>query len=104
MPSLVPALAGHVELELVGRLVVVGDADFARNGSVGSAANADLLINLVNWLTGEERFITIERKLPRASSALLTTTQVATFRYLALFGLPEVVLLLGILSWWRRRD
>ncbi len=88
----------------VGRLIVVGDADFARNGSVGSAANADLLINLINWLTGEEQFITIERKLPRASSALLSTTQVATFRYLALFGLPEALLLLGILSWWRRRE
>lgn len=87
-----------------GRLVVVGDADFARNAFVGSAANADLLINLVNWLAGQEQFITIERKLPRASTALLSTTQVATFRYLALFGLPEAVLLLGILGWWRRRE
>jgi ABC-type uncharacterized transport system involved in gliding motility auxiliary subunit len=87
-----------------GRLVVIGDADFARNGYVGSAANADLLINLVNWLTGQEQFITIERKLPRASTALLSSTQVATFRYLALFGLPEAVLLLGILNWWRRRE
>jgi ABC-type uncharacterized transport system involved in gliding motility auxiliary subunit len=87
-----------------GRLVVIGDADFARNGAIGSAANADLLINLVNWLTGEERFITIERKLPRPSTALLSSGQVATFRYLALFGLPEALLLIGILSWWRRRD
>ena len=90
--------------EEAGRLVVIGDADFARNGFVGSAANADLLINLLNWLTGQEQFITIERKLPRPSSALLSTTQVATFRYLALFGLPEAMLLLGILSWWRRRE
>ena len=87
-----------------GRLVVVGDADFVRNGFVGTAANADLLLNLVHWLTGEEQFITINRKLPRPSSVLLSRTQVATFRYIALFGLPEAVLLLGILSWWRRRD
>jgi ABC-type uncharacterized transport system involved in gliding motility auxiliary subunit len=87
-----------------GRLVVIGDADFARNGFIGSAANADLLINLVNWLTGQEQFITVERKLPRPSTTLLSSAQVATFRYLALFGLPEAVLLLGIWSWWRRRE
>ncbi|MBW2415786.1 MAG: ABC transporter, partial [Deltaproteobacteria bacterium] len=87
-----------------GRLIVIGDADFARNGFVGSAANADLLINMVHWLTGEEQFITIDRKLPRASMALLTSGQVATFRYLALFGLPELILLIAIVNWWRRRD
>jgi len=86
------------------RLIVIGDADFARNGFVGSAANADLLINMINWLTGEEQFITIERKLPRASTTLLSSGQVATFRYLALFGLPELILLIAIVNWWRRRD
>ncbi|MBW2280556.1 MAG: GldG family protein [Deltaproteobacteria bacterium] len=99
-----PVEGADADPDAEGRLIVIGDADFARNGFVGSAANADLLINMVHWLTGEEQFITIDRKLPRASMALLTSGQVATFRYLALFGLPELILLIAIVNWWRRRD
>jgi ABC-type uncharacterized transport system involved in gliding motility auxiliary subunit len=87
-----------------GRLVVVGDSDFARNRYIGSGANVDLFLNAANWLVGEEHFITIERKLPRASTVNLTNEQFYDFRYLSLFVLPEALLLFGILVWWRRRD
>jgi ABC-type uncharacterized transport system involved in gliding motility auxiliary subunit len=87
-----------------GRLVVVGDSDFSRNRYITSAANADLLLNMVNWLVGEEHFISIERKLPRASSVALTNEQFYNFRYLSLFVLPEALLVGGILVWWRRRS
>jgi ABC-type uncharacterized transport system involved in gliding motility auxiliary subunit len=87
-----------------GRLIVVGDSDFSRNRYITSAANADLLLNMVNWLVGEEHFISIERKLPRASSVALTNEQFYNFRYLSLFVLPEALLLGGILVWWRRRS
>ncbi len=87
-----------------GRLVVVGDADFARNRHVSKVYNADFFLNIANWLVGEEQFITIDRKVPRASMAQLTREQFATFRYVAVFFLPEAVLLLGIMSWWRRRS
>ncbi len=86
-----------------GRLVVVGDSDFSRNRYITSAANADLLLNMANWLVGEEHFISIERKLPRASSVQLTNEQFYNFRYLSLFVLPEALLVSGILVWWRRR-
>jgi ABC-type uncharacterized transport system involved in gliding motility auxiliary subunit len=87
-----------------GRLVVVGDADFASNRYVAQLANYDLFLNMVSWLVGEEAFITIDRKLPRASTAALTPEQLANFRYLSLFVLPESILVLGIVSWWRRRS
>jgi ABC-type uncharacterized transport system involved in gliding motility auxiliary subunit len=87
-----------------GRLVVVGDADFARNRHVAKVYNADFFLNIANWLVGEEQFITIDRKVPRASMAQLTREQFATFRYVALFFLPEGILLIGILIWWRRRS
>jgi ABC-type uncharacterized transport system involved in gliding motility auxiliary subunit len=87
-----------------GRLVVVGDADFASNRYVAQLANYDLFLNMVTWLVGEEAFITIDRKLPRASTAAITPEQLANFRYLSLFVLPEVILVLGIVSWWRRRS
>jgi ABC-type uncharacterized transport system involved in gliding motility auxiliary subunit len=87
-----------------GRLVVVGDADFASNRYVAQLANYDLFLNMMTWLVGEEAFITVDRKLPRASTAALTPGELANFRYLSLFVLPEVLLVLGIVNWWRRRS
>lgn len=87
-----------------GRLIVVGDSDFSRNRYITSAANGDFLLNMVSWLVGEEHFISIERKMPRASSVQLTNEQFYNFRYLSLFVLPEALLLGGILVWWRRRS
>jgi ABC-type uncharacterized transport system involved in gliding motility auxiliary subunit len=87
-----------------GRLVVVGDSDFARNRYVSEAYNADLFLNMVAWLVGQEQFATIERKLPRASSSTISIEQFAQFRFLSLFLLPELVVLAGVLVWWRRRS
>jgi ABC-type uncharacterized transport system involved in gliding motility auxiliary subunit len=86
-----------------GRLFVAGDSDFARNRFIAEVYNADLFLNAVNWLVGQEEFATIDRKRPRASTAEITWEQFATFRYLSLFLLPELILLLGIVVWWRRR-
>ena len=86
-----------------GRLIVVGDSDFGRNRYFAQFFNQDLLVNMVNWLVGEEAFITIDRKLPRTSTIAMTREQFSNFRYLSLFVLPEAILLWGILLWWRRR-
>lgn len=86
-----------------GRLVVVGDGDFTRNRHIAKGYNADFFINITSWLVGEEEFITIDRKVPRASLAAMTRAEFATFQYVSLFILPEGILLAGILNWWRRR-
>jgi ABC-type uncharacterized transport system involved in gliding motility auxiliary subunit len=86
-----------------GRLVVFGDSDFMRNRYVTQFYNGDLFLNAASWLTGSEEFATIERKTPRVASVNLTLEQFADFRFLALFALPEAILLLGVVTWWRRR-
>jgi ABC-type uncharacterized transport system involved in gliding motility auxiliary subunit len=85
------------------RLVVVGDSDFMRNRYVTQFYNGDLFLNAASWLTGSEEFATIDRKRPRVASVSMTLEQFADFRFLALFALPEAILLLGVVSWWRRR-
>jgi ABC-type uncharacterized transport system involved in gliding motility auxiliary subunit len=85
------------------RVVVIGDSDFARNRYVSEVYNADLFVNVITWLVGEESFITIDRKLPRASVAVMTTDQFHNFRYLSIFIAPQLILLIGIGVWWRRR-
>jgi ABC-type uncharacterized transport system involved in gliding motility auxiliary subunit len=87
-----------------GRLIVAGDSDFARNRYVSEGFNADLTLNMVAWLVGQEQLATIERKLPRSSSSTITIEQFALFRFLSLFLLPELVVLAGVLVWWRRRS
>ena len=86
-----------------GRLVVVGDVDFVRNSLVTEGGNQDLFLNMLSWLIGEEDFITVERKLPRASRAALDVVDRQVLSYIGVFLLPEALLLLGIVSWWRRR-
>jgi ABC-type uncharacterized transport system involved in gliding motility auxiliary subunit len=87
-----------------GRLIVAGDSDFARNRYVSEGFNADLALNMVAWLVGQEQLATIERKMPRASTSTITIEQFALFRFLSLFLLPELVVLAGVLVWWRRRS
>ncbi len=100
-----PTPEGHpkVEKPREGRLVVVGDADFAQNRYVSEGANADLFLNMVTWLVGQENFITIDRKLPRASRVRMTEANMKLFSYLGLFLVPEGLALLGVWNWWRRR-
>jgi ABC-type uncharacterized transport system involved in gliding motility auxiliary subunit len=86
-----------------GRLVVVGDSDFMRNRYVTQFYNGDFFLNSASWLTGSEEFATIDRKRPRVASVSMTLEQFADFRFLALFALPEAILLLGVVNWWRRR-
>ncbi len=85
------------------RLVVVGDSDFMRNRYVTQFYNGDLFLNTASWLTGSEEFATIDRQRPRVATVNMTLAQFADFRYLALFALPEAILLLGVVNWWRRR-
>jgi ABC-type uncharacterized transport system involved in gliding motility auxiliary subunit len=86
-----------------GRLIVVGDSDWVRNRYVTQYYNGDLFLNMTSWLTGNEEFATIDRKRPRVASVHLTLEQFANFRFLALFALPEAILLLGVVNWWRRK-
>ncbi len=86
-----------------GRLVVIGDSDFMRNRYVTQFYNGDLFLNTASWLTGSEEFATVERKRPRVATVNMTLAQFADFRFLALFALPEAILLLGVVNWWRRR-
>jgi len=86
-----------------GRLIVVGDSNFIRNRSVVEGSNADLFLNMVNWMVNEEGFIAIERKRPRASRVEFTATEYRTLSYFVILFIPESILMLGVLNWWRRR-
>ena len=90
--------AGSRRQQRGGRLIVVGDSDWVRNRYVTQYYNGDLFLNMASWLTGTEEFATIDRKRPRVATVNLTLAQFANFRFLALFALPEAILLLGVVT------
>jgi hypothetical protein len=64
--------------------------------------NRDLVLNAVNWATGEEGGVAIGPKNIRASVAPIPAATFNIILALSFLG-PEVILLLGLFIWWRRR-
>jgi ABC-type uncharacterized transport system involved in gliding motility auxiliary subunit len=88
-----------------GRLVLVGDADFASNRFVGGeAGNILFLTNAVDWLAQDESLIQIRSKL-RRSPPLLYSSEVVrdAAKYGNLIGVPLLFVLVGALRLARRR-
>jgi ABC-type uncharacterized transport system involved in gliding motility auxiliary subunit len=85
------------------RIVVFGDSDFASNQLIGEFRNRDLFVNSVNWLLGDVEAISVRPGQPRASRLQLTSDQFFQIRYLALFVMPELIAVFGVIAWWQRR-
>jgi ABC-type uncharacterized transport system involved in gliding motility auxiliary subunit len=91
------------EAPKMARLVVLGDSDFASNQLIQEFRNRDLFVNAVNWLLGDVEAISVRPGQARASRLQLSGEQFLEIRYLALFVMPELIAILGVIAWWRRR-
>ncbi len=85
------------------RFVVIGDSDFASNGYVRLAGNADLFLNTVNWLAQDEDLISIRPKSATNRSVTMTQSQQSTFFWLTVVFMPLAVIGSGTYVWWKRR-
>jgi ABC-type uncharacterized transport system involved in gliding motility auxiliary subunit len=94
---------GAAEAPKLARLVVLGDSDFASNQLIQEFRNRDLFVNAVNWLLGDVEAISVRPGQARASRLQLSAEQFLEIRYLALFVMPELIAILGVIAWWRRR-
>ncbi|HXH86226.1 MAG TPA: GldG family protein [Nitrospira sp.] len=95
--------ASNNATEKGARLVVFGDSDFASNEAVGQASNGDLFLNAVDWLAQDENLISIRPKKVTNRSVNLTAGGAIALRWLDIFGLPGMVIIVGIVIWWKRR-
>lgn len=96
------------------RLIVAGDSDFASNGFtsmtpdvlkvlMGGAGNADLFVNMVNWLAGEEELISIRPKPADFKPLNITGPQKKRLFLIYVVLFPAFIILLGGVIWfWRR--
>lgn len=90
------------------RVVVMGNANFLSNTFITNGGNLDLGINIVNWLAGDDKLITIQPmplkdinvKIPDNSMGVAVAWLVFHgFQYF----IPLAVMILGFYFWWKRR-
>jgi len=86
-----------------GRFVVVGSSSWAANRFIDFNGNDDLASNAINWLSSDEDLISIRPKAPEDRRITMTERQLAWVRAVSQFGLPFVVVILGVSVWWKRR-
>jgi ABC-type uncharacterized transport system involved in gliding motility auxiliary subunit len=92
-----------VEKDGDAKIVVLGTAAFANNRFINIFFNRDFFMNVANWLVGQEELISIRPRSIRASRVQLTENEGTTVFYLSFLILPEVLLIIGLAVWWRRR-
>ncbi len=85
------------------RVVVIHDADFISNSYLGNGGNLDLGINIINWLSHDDRFVAIPTKSSHDNHLELSTLDQAIIGFSFLLIIPGGLLVAGIWIWLRRR-
>ena len=85
------------------KIVVLGSSGFANNRFIKNFFNQDFFLNVINWLVGEEELISIRPRSVRSSRIQLTQKEGNMVFYLSFLILPEILLIIGLGVWWRRR-
>jgi hypothetical protein len=98
-----PALTG-ADGEVKARLVVAGDTNFASNEFIDAGRNRDLFLNAANWLIGDVEAIAVRPNSSRASRFQLSAEEFHAIRSASLFVLPELIAVIGVFTWWSRRN
>lgn len=98
----VPGMDGRT-----GRMIVYGDSDFATNFFLDYLGNRDLLLNSINWLSGDEQLIASRRPAqePGINQFFVSAQQGSLAFWIGTVIQPALVLALGVaVSMVRRRS
>lgn len=79
----------------LGRMVVVGDSDFVTNAYFDLSGNSDLVVNMIQWLVKDDRFISIRPREPEFKPLFLNERKQVITLLVSLASLPVLFLLIG---------
>ena len=88
-----------------GRVVIIGDSDFASDQNFTAYGNSDLLLNSIDWASEQENLISLTPK--KTTERLLVIPDRVTMGLIlfgSIFFLPGIVIITGILVWIQRRQ
>ena len=84
------------------RLAVFGDSDFASNRHFPNAANGELFLNAVNWITAGTELVRIDRRVVPFRRLVAGPETIHFIRASSIGLLPALALIAGMVVWWRR--
>jgi ABC-type uncharacterized transport system involved in gliding motility auxiliary subunit len=86
------------------KIVVFGDSDFADNSAFRISGNADLILNVVNFLAEEKDLIAIRAARGLGDRLFLTASQGRLIFLLSVMLLPMSVIGVGITVFFKKRN
>ena len=86
------------------RLVVIGDSDFAANKHFLNGNNKELFLNSVEYFLSQgTELISIDRKVLQPRRFLISAEATSFITISSIGLLPLLLLVAGVIIWWRRR-
>jgi ABC-type uncharacterized transport system involved in gliding motility auxiliary subunit len=88
------------------RIVIVGTQSFAENRTLppnNNDANLELALGSFQWLAGQDALIALPPKPDRSLPLSLTQDQQSTLIFITVVLMPGLIVLAGVVVWWRRR-
>ena len=88
----------------LGRVIVVGDAEFATNSLLAEGpGNATFLVNAFRWMLWDDKRLSVIGKPTRVRRLVLTERDKGMLRWLSMGLMPLLVVLVGAAVWASRR-
>ena len=95
--------ADGAKIDRYGKMILIGDSDFADNTNINLAGNGDLFLNSINWLAEEANLIAVRAKKSHITPVVLTVAQGRAIFWIPVVMIPSVVLMAGVSIYSRRR-
>ena len=87
-----------------GRIVVIGDSDFASNSRINILGNSDFFLNIINWLREEEELMSIRPKQSTGQLFTLSKAQQKMIFWIPLVVMPALFIISGITVYKKRKN
>jgi hypothetical protein len=85
------------------RVVVIADSDFLSSAFLGMGGNLQLGLNIVNWLSSDDRLIDVPARTAPDLSLQFSRFDMGIIGFGFVLGVPLLLLGSGLTIWFRRR-